>query len=94
MQKIKKELDDDAEYIQLNYKMKVKGGDIFTETPFFGFISKHLCISAIDFVMGPFGKVVGRVGKMTLAMKALGEFLLKCAFSRFRSQTLDCVAMS
>ncbi|XP_038073927.1 uncharacterized protein LOC119742005 [Patiria miniata] len=50
-----------ADYIQLNYSVVVEGRNIFQENSWFGFLAENLCVSALDFVFGPWtGKAVGK----------------------------------
>ena len=40
-------------YVELDYTVTVKGANIFQENRWFGFLAENLCVSALDFVFGP-----------------------------------------
>jgi|LakMenEpi03Aug12_release.lakeMendotaPanAssembly.Ray.scaffolds.fasta_scaffold1927747_2 hypothetical protein len=42
-----------VDHIDIKARITVKGGDVFTENKLLGFISKNLCVSALDFATGP-----------------------------------------
>eukprot|EP00746_Dinoflagellata_sp_MGD_P007464 gnl/MRDRNA2_/MRDRNA2_114776_c0_seq1.p1 gnl/MRDRNA2_/MRDRNA2_114776_c0~~gnl/MRDRNA2_/MRDRNA2_114776_c0_seq1.p1 ORF type:complete len:545 (-),score=92.78 gnl/MRDRNA2_/MRDRNA2_114776_c0_seq1:270-1904(-) len=76
-----------VEKIDIMETVVVKGGNIFSENPLLGFISDVLCVSAVDFVLGPWlgkilkvgmpgSKVLGKVGGR-LAGKAGEKFARK-----------------
>ena len=58
-----------ATSVELNYTVTVKGANIFQEHKWFGFLADNLCVSAIDFVFGPwtgkaFAKALLKSGDM------------------------------
>ena len=51
-----------AEHINLDFLVTVKGQNIFQEQRWFGFLAENLCISAMDFLTGPFTSKLFKFG--------------------------------
>ncbi|XP_038073711.1 uncharacterized protein LOC119741862 [Patiria miniata] len=62
MDSMRETLDNGAaDYIRLDYAVVVEGRNIFQENSWFGFLAENLCVSALDFVFGPWtSKAVGK----------------------------------
>lgn len=65
--------------VKLDYAVTVKGANIFQENKWFGFIAENLCVSALDFLAGPWtSKAVGKAilfksGDMARLYKTVGK---------------------
>ena len=71
------------DYIKLDYGVTVKGANIFQENRWFGFLAENLCVSALDFVTGPWtSKAIGKAilfksGDMAKLYKTVGKHYVK-----------------
>ena len=66
--------------------MAVKGGDIFQENRWFGFLAENLCINVLDFITGPWTSKA--IDKLVLFKSGDMARLYKTVKTQYQAGTL------